>query len=47
VASGEPEHLVIAIAATLEGLTRFGLHNPEQFQRLCPEPAILLRLLKS
>lgn len=47
VASGEPEQLVIAIAATLEGLTRFGLHNPEQFQRLCPEPAILLRLLKS
>lgn len=46
VAAGEPDQLVIAIAATLEGLTRFGLHDPEQFQRLCPEPEILLRILK-
>jgi AcrR family transcriptional regulator len=46
VAPGEPEQLVIAITATIEGLTRFGLHDPEQFQRLCPEPEILLRMLK-
>jgi AcrR family transcriptional regulator len=46
VAPGEPDQLVIAITATLEGLTRFGLHDPEQFYRLCPEPAILLRMLK-
>jgi AcrR family transcriptional regulator len=46
VAAGDPDQVVLAIAATLEGLTRFGLHNPEQFHRLCPEPSILLRLLK-
>src|SRR6266545_3195956 len=32
VAAGNPDQLVIAITATLEGLTRFGLHHPEQFQ---------------
>lgn len=46
VAADEPDRLVIAIAAMLEGLTRFGLHDPEQFQRLCPEPGIILRMLK-
>lgn len=46
VAAGEPEQLVLAIAATLEGLTRFGLHNPELFHQRCPEPGILLRMLK-
>lgn len=46
VAAGEADQLVTAIAATLEGLTRFGLHNPEQFQQLCPEPGIILRMLK-
>jgi AcrR family transcriptional regulator len=46
VAVGDPDQLVIAITATLEGLTRFGLHHPEQFHRLCPEPSILLRMLK-
>ncbi|GAB4423723.1 MAG: hypothetical protein OHK0015_01620 [Chloroflexi bacterium OHK40] len=46
VAMDDPDQLVIAIVATLEGLTRFGLHHPEQFQRLCPEPGILLRMLE-
>jgi AcrR family transcriptional regulator len=46
VAAGEPEQLVLAIAATLEGLTRFGLHDPELFRQRCPEPHILLRMLK-
>jgi AcrR family transcriptional regulator len=46
VAAGDPDHLVIAITATLEGLTRFGLHHPEQFHRLCPDASILLRMLK-
>lgn len=46
VAAGDPEQLVIAITATLEGLARFGLHHPEQFRRLCPDASILLRMLK-
>jgi AcrR family transcriptional regulator len=46
VAPGDPDQLVIALSVALEGLTRFGLHHPEHFQRLCPEPGILLRMLK-
>ena len=46
VAAGDPDQLVIAMMASLEGLTRFGLHNPEQFPRLCPDASILLRLLR-
>ncbi len=45
VAAGDPEQLILAITATLEGLTRFGLRNPKTFAQLCPEPAILLRML--
>ena len=46
VAADDPDQLLIAMMASLEGLTRFGLHNPEQFPRLCPDASILLRLLK-
>jgi AcrR family transcriptional regulator len=46
VAAGDPDQLVIAIAVSLEGLTRFGLHHPDQFHRLCPDASILLRMLK-
>jgi AcrR family transcriptional regulator len=46
VAAGDPDQLVIAMTACLDGLTRFGLHHPEQFHRLCPAPSILLRMLK-
>ena len=46
VAAGDPDQLVIAISVSLEGLTRFGLHHPEQFDRLCPDASILLRMLK-
>lgn len=46
VAAGDPDQLVIAVAAALDGLARFALHYPEQFHRLCPEPGILLRMLK-
>jgi AcrR family transcriptional regulator len=46
VAAGDPDQLVIAITTSLEGLTRFGLHHPEQFHRLCPDASILLRMLK-
>jgi hypothetical protein len=46
VATGDPDQLVIAIAASLDGLVRFGLHHPEQFQQLCPDASIILRMLK-
>lgn len=46
VAAGDPDQLLIAIAAALEGLGRFGLHQPEQFRKLCPDASILLRMLK-
>jgi AcrR family transcriptional regulator len=46
VAAGNPDQLVLAITACLEGLTRFGLHHPEQFPMLCPDASILLRMLK-
>jgi AcrR family transcriptional regulator len=46
VAADDPDQLVIAIVATLEGLARFGLHNPERFYRLCPDANILLRMLR-
>src|SRR6266487_1667787 len=45
VAAGDPDQLLIAITASLEGLVRFGLHHPEQFHRLCPDASILLRML--
>jgi AcrR family transcriptional regulator len=46
VAAGDPDQLVLAIAVSLEGLVRFGLHHPEQFHQLCPDASILLRMLK-
>jgi AcrR family transcriptional regulator len=47
VGPGNPDQLVTAIAACLEGLTRLASHNPEQFKRYCPDAGILLRMLKS
>lgn len=46
VAAGDPDQLLFAIAAALEGLGRFGLQQPEQFRRLCPDASILLRMLR-
>ncbi|HEY4388566.1 MAG TPA: TetR/AcrR family transcriptional regulator [Ktedonobacteraceae bacterium] len=46
VAAGDPDQLVIAIGASLEGLGRFALHNPEQFHKICPDASIFLRMLK-
>jgi AcrR family transcriptional regulator len=45
-AAGDPDQLLIAITASLDGLVRYGLHHPEQFHRLCPDASILLRMLK-
>ena len=46
VSADDPDHLVIAISSCLEGLTRIGLLDPEQFHRRCPDARILLRLVK-
>jgi len=46
VASGDPDQLVNAVAAYLEGLTRLALRYPGQFQQHCPDAEILLRILK-
>jgi AcrR family transcriptional regulator len=46
VATGDPDQLVIALIASLDGLVRFGLHHPEQFPRLCPDASIILRMFK-
>ena len=46
VAPDDPDQLVVAITASLDGIVRFGFQHPEQFPRLCPDAAILLRMLK-
>jgi Transcriptional regulator len=45
VAAGDPDQLTVALLASLEGLTRFGVHHPEHFRKHCPDPEILLRML--
>jgi len=45
VAAGDPDQLVIAIVACLDGLVRIGLHDPAQFPQRCPDARIILRLL--
>jgi AcrR family transcriptional regulator len=45
-AADDPDQLVFAVTACLDGLTRFGLHQPERFATLCPGPEIILRLLR-
>jgi AcrR family transcriptional regulator len=46
VADGDPDQLVNAVAAYLEGLTRLALRYPGEFQQHCPDSEILLRILK-
>jgi AcrR family transcriptional regulator len=46
VAMDNPDQLVTAVSACLEGLTRLALLNPERFQKHCPDAEIILRLLK-
>jgi len=46
VAAGDPDQLVSAVGAYLEGLTRLALRYPGQFQQHGPDAEILLRILK-
>ncbi|HUW65113.1 MAG TPA: TetR/AcrR family transcriptional regulator [Spirochaetia bacterium] len=45
VAEGDPDQLVTAVTACLDGLTRLALRNP-QFQEHFPDAGIILRMLK-
>jgi AcrR family transcriptional regulator len=45
VAPDEPDQLVAAVLAMLDGITRFSLNNPDQRKHI-PEPRIVLRMLE-
>lgn len=45
VADDDPDELVVAIAATLEGLTRFAVHEPDRYRASPPSADIFLRML--
>ena len=46
IAAGNPVQLITAVAACLEGVTRFALRDPQQFKASCPDARILLRMFK-
>jgi AcrR family transcriptional regulator len=47
VAAGDPDRLMTAVLAALDGLTRLAITNPERFQKHFPDASIILRMLKS
>ena len=46
VASGDPDQLVRAIFACVDGLTKWSMYDPEHYQDHFPDANIFLRLLK-
>ena len=46
VAQGDPDQLVTAVMAYLDGLTRLAVYNPERFKEHFPDAGMILRLLK-
>ncbi len=46
VTAGDPDQLVTAILAFLDGLTRLAVINPERFQKHFPGARIILGMLK-
>jgi AcrR family transcriptional regulator len=46
VAAGDPEQLVVALMAYLDGLSRLAAREPEMLKQHFPEPEIILRMLK-
>jgi len=46
VTAGDPEQLVTAVLASLDGLTRLAAINPERFQQHFPDARIILQMLK-
>ncbi|GIM47935.1 hypothetical protein DNHGIG_34840 [Collibacillus ludicampi] len=46
VADGDPDQLVLAVIACLNGLSSLALRLPEKFKNHFPEPRIIMRMLK-
>lgn len=46
VAAGDPDQLVTAILASLDGLARLAITNPERSQKHFPDVRIILRMLR-
>ncbi|QBD81379.1 TetR/AcrR family transcriptional regulator [Ktedonosporobacter rubrisoli] len=46
VAPGDPDQLVAIMGAFLDGLTRWAVQDPEQFNTYVPDAEIILRLFK-
>ena len=46
VTAADPDQLVTAVLASLDGLTRLAIINPERFQQHFPDARIILRMLK-
>jgi len=46
VAPGDPDQLVAVVGACLDGITRWAVQDPEQFNTYVPDAEIFLRLLK-
>lgn len=46
IAEGDPDQLVVALLAYLDGLTRFSLYDPQQFKEHFPEARIIMRLFR-
>jgi len=46
VAAGDPDQLVRAILACIEGLTRQAVYDPEHYHEHFPDARIFLRMLK-
>lgn len=46
VTADDPDQLMAVVTACLEGLTRWALRDPEQFNQHMPDARIILRILK-
>ena len=46
VAPGDPDQLVAILMACMDGLTRWAVQDPEQYNKYVPDAEIILRLLK-
>jgi AcrR family transcriptional regulator len=47
VAAGDPDQLMTAVLAALDGLTRLAISNSERFQKHFPDASIILRMLRA
>ena len=46
IAEGDPEQMVTLILVSLDGLSRWALRGPEQFEKNFPDASLILRILK-